>query len=191
MEEVKRFLEAGEDLNAKGTREEPNPLTAAALGGQCEVVKLLLERGANIETKDSQGETPLIKAAATGQADVIKLLLAKGAKVNARNVHRRSAICEAAYWGHADAVRALADGGADINARDDHCDSTPLMHAAERGSLETVKVLLEKGANVNATDCSGRTALTFLRGKDIEEIDEEISVEGLVLGFGDTAKSRL
>ena len=178
MEAVKRFLEADVDLNVKGTRQEPSPLMAAALGGQCEVVKLLLERGANIETKDEYGNTPLIKAAATGQVDVIKLLLAQGANVNARNVHRKTTIEKAAWWGHADAVKALADGGADINARDDPADRTPLMHAAQMGRLEAVKALLEKGANVNATDRDGRTALTFSQGKDIEKIEKVLKDHG-------------
>jgi ankyrin repeat protein len=47
------------------------------------VVKLLLEKGAELETKDQSGRTPLSRAAGSGQeagAAVVKLLLEKGAK---------------------------------------------------------------------------------------------------------------
>jgi ankyrin repeat protein len=45
------------------------------------VVKLLLEKGAELETKDNyRGRTPLSWAAEKGHEAVVKLLLEKGAK---------------------------------------------------------------------------------------------------------------
>jgi hypothetical protein len=44
------------------------------------VVKLLLERGAELETKDIYGRTPLSRAAGNGRETVVKLLLERGAR---------------------------------------------------------------------------------------------------------------
>ena len=46
---------------------------------QVEVVKLFLEKGANIIARDKNGRTPLISAACSGHVDVVRLLLEKGA----------------------------------------------------------------------------------------------------------------
>jgi ankyrin repeat protein len=49
------------------------------------VVKLLLEKGAKLETKDSFGQTPLSWAAAKGHEAVVKLLLEKGAELETKS----------------------------------------------------------------------------------------------------------
>ena len=56
------------------------PLPWAAEGGHEAVVKLLLEKGAELETKDNDGWTPLSWAAEKGHEAVVKLLLEKGAE---------------------------------------------------------------------------------------------------------------
>jgi ankyrin repeat protein len=50
------------------------------LNGHEAVVKLLLEKGAELETKDKSGQTPLSLAAENGREAVVKLLLEKGAQ---------------------------------------------------------------------------------------------------------------
>ena len=57
-------------------------------------------------------------------------------------------------------LRAILDHGADANAADRR-DITPLMYAAEIGSLEAMKVLIEHGADVNAQNAFGSTALMW------------------------------
>jgi len=48
-------------------------------------VKLLLEKGANIEAKDNDGDTALINAAIKGETEMVKLLLEKGANIEAKD----------------------------------------------------------------------------------------------------------
>ncbi|MBM3299487.1 MAG: ankyrin repeat domain-containing protein [Deltaproteobacteria bacterium] len=180
METVQRLIMAeGIKVNTKNTLNDPAPLTAAAMGGQAEVVKLLLSKGFSIGERNEQGQTALMTAAAAGHADVVKLLLDRGADINARDAHRRSALNHAVFLrGHLEVVRVLVDRGTDINARDDPADRTILMHAAQSGHLELVKLLLEKGAQVNARDGNGETALSLARGKDIEEIEKLLKAHG-------------
>ena len=56
------------------------PLSYAAENGHEAVVKLLLEKGAELEPKDKDGRTPLWWAARSGHEAVVKRLLEKGAE---------------------------------------------------------------------------------------------------------------
>lgn len=56
------------------------PLMIAALKGYPENVKLLLEAGASLNTKDKRGETPLMHAVERNHTEIRELLKAAGAK---------------------------------------------------------------------------------------------------------------
>ncbi len=61
--------------------------------GNMEVVRLLLENGANPDVRDkNSGETPLIRAVHRDLADFLKLLLDNGANVNARDRSKYTAL---------------------------------------------------------------------------------------------------
>ena len=59
-------------------RERLTPLHKAALWGNLDAVKLLLDRGARINAVDKMGETPLFKAAYRNHVEVANLLKEKG-----------------------------------------------------------------------------------------------------------------
>src|ERR1035437_10371526 len=87
----------------------------AATTNDVETVKVLLNKGVNINAKDTNGATALIKAASRGYADMTRLLLDKGADINAKADEGIPALMIAAVKGHADTVNLLLDKGADIN----------------------------------------------------------------------------
>jgi ankyrin repeat protein len=88
------------------------------LRGRC-VVKLLLEKGAEIEAKDSEyGRTPLSWAAFDGHEAVVKLLLEKGAEVEAKDHHGRTPLSRAAGNGHKAVVKLLLENGAGVEFGD-------------------------------------------------------------------------
>lgn len=82
---IKTALENGSDLNALDPQFGIPPLGWAAINGQTAAVKLLLEKGANINNRHRDGSTALHSAAFLGRIETVKLLLEKGADINARS----------------------------------------------------------------------------------------------------------
>ena len=71
---------AGANVNARGN--SGMPLFLAAGEGKLDVVRYLLDEGADVNARENWGSTPLIEAAYSGHIDVIKELLLRGADIN-------------------------------------------------------------------------------------------------------------
>lgn len=78
-----------------------------AINGDVDVVRALLEKGANVNAKDSDGETALMKAAYYGYADVVRVLIEKGASADAKNRLGETALQLARLKNRADIVDLL------------------------------------------------------------------------------------
>ena len=81
-------------------------------GETVKIVKLLLDKGANINAKNFGGSTALIQAAMFGQVNVVELLLARGADINAVDTHDMSALDMAKAARNAPLVQMLQQAGA-------------------------------------------------------------------------------
>ena len=86
LEAIKQHVSAGADLNAKEPTWGSTPLIVAALFGQTEATRLLIENGANLNTPNNDGATALHVAAFFCRTRTLKLLLSKGADVDAKNI---------------------------------------------------------------------------------------------------------
>ncbi|MCX7892542.1 MAG: ankyrin repeat domain-containing protein [Burkholderiales bacterium] len=87
---VEELLAAGVELDAvapTGKGRGTTPLYAASEQGpdSLAMTKLLIDRGADVNARNRNGETPLFAAACTRNVDVMELLLEKGADPNAKN----------------------------------------------------------------------------------------------------------
>ncbi|KAH7115564.1 hypothetical protein EDB81DRAFT_287006 [Dactylonectria macrodidyma] len=121
-------------------------LMVASYYGHRAVVKILLERGANIEAKDSaHGRTPLSWAAERGHEASVKLLLKKGADVECKDKRGQTPLSLAAENGDeaSVSVKLLLEKGADVECKDKR-GRTPLSLAAENGREAIVKLLQRK-----------------------------------------------
>jgi hypothetical protein len=82
---VRALAHAGADVNANGGVKRCTALHMAARRGSVEVAGALLDCGADIEARDSLGETPLRRAVNCAKGDVAALLVSRGADVHSRS----------------------------------------------------------------------------------------------------------
>jgi ankyrin repeat protein len=123
------------------------------------VVKLLLDKGVDINSKDGSKCTALYLAAAMGDEEMMKMLLAHGADTEAAYFSRDSTALQlAASRGDEVIVRLLLAKGADVTHRD-ISGRVALHHAAEQGHEKIMKLLLDKKNNIGDRDRYGNTAV--------------------------------
>ena len=96
-------------------------LMMAAANGHLAICRLLIDKGAQVEAKDSIGWTPLHLAALRGHVEIVRLLCDHGADVEARTIYGGwRPLHWAAINGHISVVKELIEErNAEINARDD------------------------------------------------------------------------
>jgi len=146
-------------------------LYRAAEGGHKAIVKLLLDRKADIDTKADNGMTPLAWAAQQGHEEIVRLLLEEGADPSLKDDEDSTPLLWAACRGK-DAVveQLLGLDGVDPNAPSND-GSTPLCWAACRGYDAVVKVLLAvDGIDLNAPSNDGITPVAWAAQRGYEEV---------------------
>ena len=129
-----------------------------------EVVKVLLDRGADITIFNNEKRDALSYAKANknlNSTDVIKLLTPepKPEAQVATIANPSEALLKACGQGKFDKAMEALNAGADVNTSSHNNKSTPLIIASQFGNLNLVNLLLERGADVNAKNGSGNTAL--------------------------------
>ena len=89
-----------------------DPLHDAVEDGTVEQAQRLIERGANLNARDHEGESPLHEAAEAGRLEMVKMLVEAGARRGPRDDEGETPLHEAAEEGHLDVVRFLVLHGA-------------------------------------------------------------------------------
>ncbi|PQE27481.1 ankyrin repeat protein [Rutstroemia sp. NJR-2017a BVV2] len=164
------FLEEGSDVNSTAkyrvsarelrTWSSRPALQLAAVRGNRDVVKFLIEAGADLSTGDT-GPSPLFLAAKCGHGSTLKYLLQSGANIEQRDDRGWTALYRAARSGKDVIVTILITAGAIIEAKDQQGWSA-LHHAVEKGHGEMVLLLLSKGADIDARANDGRSPLQIV-----------------------------
>ncbi|MFC0863523.1 ankyrin repeat domain-containing protein [Sphaerimonospora cavernae] len=145
---------------AQGT----TPLYHAAVTGNHEIVRLLLEYGADPD-QPSGGEDeglPLCAAACWNHAQTVQALLDGGCDPDAREHGGWTALLWASANGHLESADVLLDAEADPDVTDDDGD-TPLTLASRFGAYGIVWSLLEHGADPSLPGSGGQTPLEIAR----------------------------
>ena len=122
----------------------------AVMNGHFALVRLLLEKGVDVNSADSSDNTLLHYAAAYGQASVAELLMAAGAERNSLNMWKLSPLFISMLKSHLLCAELLLTGGhVDVNQRDSE-GRTLLMHAVSsktdsiEGCMKQVDFLLRQ-----------------------------------------------
>ncbi|XP_052262259.1 ankyrin repeat domain-containing protein 17-like isoform X2 [Dreissena polymorpha] len=155
------LLNNGAGINTHSNEFKESALTLACYKGHLEMVKFLLEAGADQEHKTDEMHTALMEASMDGHVEVARLLLDSGAQVNMPADSFESPLTLAACGGHVELANLLIERGANLEEVNDE-GYTPLMEAAREGHEEMVALLLAHDADINAqTEETQETALTL------------------------------
>lgn len=141
-------------------------------------VKLLLDRGVEINARDEEGTTLLMAAAGFGQLGIAKFLLERGADLEARDNNGNTALLDAAcdcavatMPDTFDVMKFLLERGADVNVTNKE-GNTPLLIASGGGVVKTdiVRLLLEHGANQRLKNAHGETAIGIAQKDKVTDV---------------------
>lgn len=156
---VRFLVEKGADLELSVDDKGNRPLQMVVSKERISTARLLLDLGAQVDTRDSQGCTLLHGAARNGHKGMVALLVERGASVEATDPTGDTALLSAASKGYSEVVEILKTRRNGIN----HTISgkTLLMIASEQGRITAVQTLLDAGANINLRDSNRQSALMF------------------------------
>lgn len=164
---VNLLIDHGCDINLRDA-DKATPLMVACLRGQDDVIKTLLDRGADPDLVDDHGRTVLHKMAAEAtpnyqwSSDTLTLVFSSVRDLNQLDKGGRSPLLSAAANGQRALTGALlrckGESGVDVNQTNEQGHSA-LHLAAKKNEPEIVKLLLFCGANIEARGDGGWTPL--------------------------------
>src|SRR4051812_32278650 len=148
-EAVKALIDAGADVNQRGSGDPVTPLLIATMNGHFDLAKLLLDKGADPNLAQANGATPLYAALNCQWSD--------------KALYPQPRAYEQQHTSYLDLMKMLLDKGADPNARlvrkvwyaqydfdqsgVDESGATPFFRAAYAADVEGMKLLVQYGAD--------------------------------------------
>jgi ankyrin repeat protein len=177
------LIEYGLDVNEQCICKRTALHFASALDDDV-IVKLLLQRGANVNLIDYVGRNALHYALRNSKVNttIVKLLIDKMIDAEAKDYDGDTPLRLCCRKGHFDALVILLEKGASANAK-----NCALHDAIFKGNYNCIKGLLDHGADINAVDDFGTTALhaAFARG-----LSPDVELIQLLLNHGCDANKR-
>ena len=144
---VRELLDSGEDPNTREYYTNLPALIRASEYGHTEIVRLLLDRGADINSQNDSGDTALIIKSKHGKVDMAEFLLDCGADPNIKNIKGDTALMSAARY-----------------------SNSILVLAEVADYTKVVELLLLHGADPNIRNNYGKTALIIAERVDADDI---------------------
>ena len=180
LQTVQAIIEHGANVNAMNNRGQ-TPLWFACYDGQINLVKILLEAGADPTKTDNNSDSSLHSVMyGCCSAECAQKVIDHGAHVNAANKDGATPFLIACSKAQAELVKLLLKAKADPNITDTDGDTS--LHAAIAAdcSEEIIQEIIDHGAEINAVNKRGRTALLlscFYRQMDSVKVLLEVGAD--------------
>lgn len=137
MDEINAALDR--DVNINGLAGDGLSTLQWGIAADPQIVRFLLEKGANPNTKSIEGATPIMNAVQSDKLEHFNILIEYKANVNAQDNRGFTALHRAAEMGHSEMVRVLLENGANKNVEAE--GHTPLSLATKMKNKEIIKLL--------------------------------------------------
>jgi ankyrin repeat protein len=141
---VKTLVEKGADVNVREYVEARSALYLAVEAGDIEIVRFLLDHGADVMARQEDGDTALHAAVRGGNKDMVSLLLEMGVNINEKGWYEETAFSRALASQRDDFAIFLLEKGADLEMHIDDPEHMALFEAAKTGCYRVVKFLVER-----------------------------------------------
>lgn len=160
---VEMLLDFGADANffPMGTESDMTIVMQAVYHRNVPLLRLLVHRGVDVNSRGGIGATALHIAARSGHIPSVALLLEGKAELNVVETggHKSTALFDAAAYGHVGVMEMLLTAGA--KTTHESAGNFPLLVGAGNGNLPVVEILLAFKADVNETNSDGASALQY------------------------------
>ena len=164
------------DVNLPTKSDLRPPLHLAVFGGSEVMVRLLIEHGADLNSRDIYGNTALHVAVQADADSIVELLLDESRKshnqcsyVNTGNNDGWTPLHLAAHCGKTSICKILLQYGAYVDCQT-KSGKTPLHWASIKSNREIVALLVEHSADLEATDRNERMPFQYATSKAIKRI---------------------
>ena len=125
------------------------------------VFQVLIDAGADIETKDENGHSPLLIASVSGKFAAVKMLVEAGADVRVIDNEGDTCLSLASCFGHTETVRYLV-GLKDVDVSHSWDGGLTALHwVCQQNCPDVVQALIDAGADIEAKDGEGRSPLLW------------------------------
>jgi ankyrin repeat protein len=176
---VKALLEKNPELVNTANEVGMTPLLMATMRNKMELIKLLVNRGADVRAKNSIGFTALDAAVYSGNKEAVELLITKGADMNTKSKLGTTPLLFSVTRGHKEVLEILINKGASLDITD-RTGSSPLLLAALEGRKAMVELLIGKGVDMNAANSRGGTPLSVADREGYKDIVDLLLAKGAV-----------
>jgi len=163
-DEIEKLLAANADVNATDAATKATPLHAAAAKGNVSVIKLLIRRGAVVDSLDRRGRTPLLVAASFGHLNATRALVLAGADARYVDPSGETPLCK--LMSDDIVITTLLLRGS-------------MMNAAASGDASTLVLLLvAAGSDVNRACVNGQTLLERCEQHNLRSVAQILVAAG-------------
>jgi ankyrin repeat protein len=185
LQKVRALLETNQELvNQRDSGFGRTPLHWAARGVHLDVLRLLLEKGADPNAVDNSKIAALHSVSSRGHKEAAELLLAKGADVNAMDEFGKTPLAYAITGSHKELAEFLVSKGATVPIQGEA--GRRLLHdASSQGDKALAEWMVAKGVDVSTQNGNGGTLLHSLSEGGLAELASQLIDRGLAVNKRD------
>ncbi len=169
---VQLFLSKGADIDVRDVTSGKSMMHYAIEREKLEDIKTLVNLGASINVKDTDGNRPRVD-----EPEIIKYLVENGADINAVDSRHDSYLCVAVHNNDLELAHYLVSKGIDVN-QNCYFSEPPIIKAVESNNLTLVEFLADNGADVNAIGYFNRNVMEYAEREGNHEIIEFLKENG-------------